>query len=151
MDRHPVGGLADFLHGLNIRAHGFHLLIQGAVLGGEVFHLGLPMLRDNFLAGRFSIRSNIARQRHTGQAPRCAHPEIFPALAVSGQQVADGTPCFRNTASTWKVVHPSGQFVGQWLQSYRVGCNTPSAWRWRIGPTARATPRPYPDRSSRWC
>lgn len=50
-----VGSLADFLHGLNIRAHGFHLLIQSAVLGGEAFRFGLPMLGRNLRAGRFQF------------------------------------------------------------------------------------------------
>ncbi len=50
-----VGGLADFLHGLNIRAHGFHLLIQGVVMGDETFRFGLPMLWGDFLTGRFQF------------------------------------------------------------------------------------------------
>ena len=41
-----IGGLADFRHGLNLLMHGFHLLIQGAIMGGKIFRFGLPVLRS---------------------------------------------------------------------------------------------------------
>ena len=98
-----VGGLADFLHGLNIRAHGFHLLIQGAVLGGKAFRFGLPMLRCNLLAGCFQF----VQIPHGGVIQGKFHAvrvlKLFPAPSVSGWQDAGEPACCRNTASTWKA------------------------------------------------
>ena len=84
-----VGGLADFLHGLNICAHGFHLLISGAVLGSETFRFGLPMFRCNLLSAVLQIVQISDGGVIQGKSRYCERPEIFPEPSASGQRAAD--------------------------------------------------------------
>lgn len=50
-----IGGSADFLHGLDVLAHGFHALVLLVFMSGQPLSFGPPHFRDNFLAGRFQI------------------------------------------------------------------------------------------------